>query len=108
MKKNINSQIADLYAYAGIKEEYSEGVVQRYGQEVVDAAIKLVPQIREYEEGVAILVDHLRKNPLSDLYASMLSRSALYGGSHDSSSDIFDVLASISNKVATKRYKRKA
>lgn len=46
------ADILDLYAYAGIKTKYSDDVIERYGQKVVDEAIKNAPKYLAFAKEV--------------------------------------------------------
>lgn len=78
--KEADSQksIIDLYGYTGIKTKYDDSIVQRYGQKVVDEAIKNAPKYLAFMKEVK----KLGENPLAKDFGKIASANASYYGSH--------------------------
>jgi hypothetical protein len=59
----LESKVANLYAFAGIKTAYTDDLVERYGQKVVDLAIKMAPKILAYKSELEKIVKDIENSP---------------------------------------------
>jgi len=59
----IENKIADLYAYSGIKTQYDAGMVKRYGQAAVDAAIAMAPKIIAFKKKLKDFAKEISTSP---------------------------------------------
>lgn len=75
---SIEKSILDLYGYTGVKTKYDDSIVEKYGQEVVDAAIKNAPKYLAFMKEVKKLAE----NPLAKDFGKIASSNASYYGSH--------------------------
>ena len=72
------SQVLDLYAYAGIRSSYRKEEIERYGKKVVDEAIKNAPKMKEFMKQVKAI----SKNPAAKLFDEISNNHADYAGWH--------------------------
>ena len=72
------SQVLDLYAYAGIRSSYRKEEIERYGKKVVDEAIKNAPKMKKFVKQVKAI----SKNPMVKLFDEISNNHADYAGWH--------------------------
>ena len=79
-ESNLESKVADLYAYAGVKTQYSDDLVKRYGQDTIDLAIQMAPKIKSAEAKMKALVKKLSQDPDVRILLLALGEANAYGG----------------------------
>ena len=77
---SLETKVADLYGYANIKTQYSDDMVQRYGQKVVDLAIQMAPKILAYKAELKKMVKEMEKSPEAKMLLKTIEASRAYGG----------------------------
>ena len=77
---NLESKVADLYGYSGIKTQYSDDMVKRYGQEAIDLAIQMAPKILAYEAKLKKMVMEIENSPEAKMLLRAMSEAQGYGG----------------------------
>lgn len=79
-ESSLESKVADLYAYTGVKTQYSDDNIKRYGQEVIDLAIQMAPKIQKAEQTMKALVKKLKQDPDVKMLLLVQGASNSYGG----------------------------
>jgi len=79
-ESNLESKVADLYAWAGVKTQYSDDLVKRYGQDTVDLATQMAPKIKSAEAKMKALINKLNQDPDVKILLLALGQSNAYGG----------------------------
>ncbi len=97
-KADIENSVADLYAYAGVKTKYDSRMVERYGQEAVDAAIEMAPAITEYKKKLKELAKEIGKSPEGKMLMKVVSANKGYGGHHYTGVTIGELLDTYAQK----------
>ena len=82
LKKALEKfDIGHLYAMHGAKSSYDDKVIQTYGKEKVDIAIKYAPKYNQYLDEVDKTMKKLGKNPMLLIVKQVLgARDGLSGG----------------------------
>lgn len=97
LPKNVDlSKVADLYAYYGLDSyKWDDKTVQRYGQEVVDAAKKSLPTIQGFEKSTADILRKIQNDKMYPLYLEMVKAEDSYQGgrSHITFGDVIKSIA---------------
>ena len=88
----LESSVADLYAWAGIKKQYSDDAIKRYGQKVVDLAIQMAPKILAYETKLKKMVKDIKSSPEAKMLMKVIEEAGAYGGS-DSEVTVGDLVS---------------
>ena len=76
----LESSIISLYSEAGIKTQYDDSSIQKYGSKVVSKAIELAPKILSHREKIANFTNILLKDPKTTLLLNVLKNNRLLGG----------------------------
>jgi hypothetical protein len=88
----LENDVADLYAYSGIKTQYSDQTIERYGQKTVDMAIKMAPEMFKFKKELASTLKSMMKSPEGKmLIATRLARRS-YSGNHSKDISIYDLM----------------
>jgi hypothetical protein len=77
---NIESKVADLYGYAGVKTQYDDDMVKRYGQKVIDLAVEMAPKILAYEVELKNMIKQMEASPEAKMLLRAMSEARGYGG----------------------------
>lgn len=77
---NLETKVADLYGYSGVKTQYSDDMVKRYGQKVIDLAVQMAPKILAYEAKLKKMVMEIENSPEAKMLLSAMSEARGYGG----------------------------
>ena len=77
---NLESKVADLYGYSGVKTQYSDDMVKRYGQKVIDLAIEMAPKILTYEAELKDMIKQMQSSPEAKMLLRAMSEARGYGG----------------------------
>ena len=77
---NLETKVADLYGYSGVKTQYSDDMIKRYGQKVIDLAIQMAPKILTYEAKLKKMVMDIENSPEAKMLLSAMSEAQGYGG----------------------------
>jgi hypothetical protein len=95
--ENVNmDRVADLFAYYGTNpSRYNDKTVDRYGDDVVNVAKKLAPQIEKFEKTAAGLLQKIKSDKLYPIYLEMVNASDGYAGGrgHTSLSDVLGIIS---------------
>jgi len=76
----LENKVADLYGYSGVKTQYDDNMVKRYGQKVIDLAIQMAPKILTYEAKLKKMVMEMENSPEAKMLLSAMSEARGYGG----------------------------
>jgi 23S rRNA A1618 N6-methylase RlmF len=87
----LDDGVANLYAYSGIKTKYSDKNIERFGQDVVDKAIKMAPKLIAYKKKLKQIVKDVEGSDEAKILMAMIGHHRGYGGSSEqaSISDLF-------------------
>jgi hypothetical protein len=77
---NLESKVADLYGYSGVKTQYSDDMIKRYGQKVIDLAVEMAPKILAYEAKLKKIVMEMENSPEAKMLLRAMSEAQGYGG----------------------------
>ena len=77
---NLESKVADLYGYSGVKTQYSDDMVKRYGQKVIDLAVEMAPKILTYEAELKDMIKQMQSSPEAKMLLRAMSEARGYGG----------------------------
>ena len=77
---NLESKVADLYGYSGVKTQYSDDMVKRYGQNVIDLAVEMAPKILAYEAELKNMIKQMQASPEAKMLLRAMSEARGYGG----------------------------
>jgi hypothetical protein len=77
---NLESKVADLYGYAGVKTQYDDDMVKRYGQKVIDLAVEMAPKILAYESELKNIVKQMEASPEAKMLLRAMSEARGYSG----------------------------
>jgi hypothetical protein len=77
---NLESKVADLYGYSGVKTQYDNDMVKRYGQKVIDLAVEMAPKILAYEAELKNIVKQMEASPEAKMLLRAMSEAQGYGG----------------------------
>jgi hypothetical protein len=89
-------KVADLYAYAGTNpSKWNDKIVQRYGQETIDIAKKLLPTFLTFEKKVGEMLYKIRNDKMYPIYLEMVEADNSYMGGRGFTSfnDVLNVIA---------------
>jgi len=88
-----DSKLGHLYAREGIKTKYGKDVVEDYGQDIVDMAIKMAPKVLALKKKIETFVKDIKGTKEAQLLVH--KKSAEYGmsGSNEDAafSNLFDI-----------------
>ncbi len=94
-------RVADLIAYAGDnpKQWDEDRMIVRYGEDVVNTAKKLAPQVGKFEKSVSTLLKKVRAEKLYPLYLEVMNARRGYGGMHGrvTFGDVVTLIANMHN-----------
>jgi hypothetical protein len=89
----LDDGVANLYAWAGIKTEYSDDTIKRFGKNVVNRAIEMAPKILEYKKKLKQIVKDIEDSDESKILMAMIGHGRGYAGNYGHSpaniSDLF-------------------
>jgi hypothetical protein len=92
VNENVNmDRVADLFAYYGTNpSRYNDKTVDRYGDDVVNVAKKLAPQIEKFEKTAAAFLQKIKSDKLYPIYLEMVKADKGYSGApgHTTFSDV--------------------
>lgn len=82
LNENVNlDRVADLYGYYGLdSSRWDDKTVTRYGQDVVDVAKKLLPQMKRFEKNIVDALYKIRNDKMYPILLEMNNASDGYGG----------------------------
>jgi hypothetical protein len=89
---NLENRVADLYGYSGVKTQYSDDTIKRYGQKVIDLAIQMAPKILAYEAKLKKIVEEIEKSPEAKMLMSAMGASRAYGGDSYGRASVGDLI----------------
>jgi hypothetical protein len=89
---SLETKVADLYGYANIKTQYSDDMVQRYGQRTIDLAIQMAPKIIAYEAELKKIVQEMEKSPEAKMLLKSMEASRAYDGASYYRSTLGDLI----------------
>jgi hypothetical protein len=103
LNENVNmDRVADLFGYYGTNPaNYNDKTVKRYGEDVVNVAKKLAPQIEKFEKTTASVLQKIKNDKMYPIYLEMINAEDGYGGGRGHTS-FSDVLGRISYKNGVK------
>ena len=89
----LDKSVANLYAYTSIDPNYKYDAddVRKFGQDAVDRALELAPQMLEYQKKLKQIAKEIENSYEGKILLAMVSNSRGYGGSRDTSSNIGDL-----------------
>jgi hypothetical protein len=89
----LEQGVAELYAYTSIDPNYNydEKIVRKFGQDVVDAALKMAPKVLAYKKKLKQMAKEIESSDEGKILLAMVSQSKGYGGSHNTDSSIGDL-----------------
>jgi hypothetical protein len=88
----LDNDVADLYAWAGIKTKYDKQSVDRYGQDVIDRAIKMAPKVLAYKKKLKQIEQDIKNSDEGKILIAIIGHGKAYGGSYfDQSSSVADL-----------------
>jgi len=70
---DIESDVAALYAWDGIKTNYGPNTIKDYGQDVVDMAIKLAPKVLAYQKKLKSIGKDIKSSKEAEILKAMIS-----------------------------------
>ncbi len=76
----LENKVADLYGYSGVKTQYDDDMVKRYGQKVIDLAIQMAPKILTYEAKLKKMVMEMENSPEAKMLLRAMSEARGYSG----------------------------
>jgi hypothetical protein len=87
----LEKSVADLYAWGGIKTKYDAQATKKYGQEVIDAAIKMAPKVLAYEKKIKQMAKDIQDSKEGQILIAKNGYSNQLGGGRGNSSvaDLF-------------------
>jgi hypothetical protein len=99
LTENVDiDKVADLFAYSGTDtSRYDNKIIDRYGEDVVNAAKKMAPQIEEFEKKAASFLQKIKSDKTYPIYLEMINAEDAYAGGKSFTS-FLDVLSKISYK----------
>jgi|688.fasta_scaffold1170377_2 hypothetical protein len=59
----LEDKVAYLYGFAGVKTQYSDRVIEKFGKKTVDLAIQMAPKLIAYETSLKKIVKEMEKSP---------------------------------------------
>jgi hypothetical protein len=68
----LESKVAYLYGFAGVKTQYSDKLIERFGKKTVDLAIEMAPKIIAYETSLKKIVKEMEKSPEAKMLLSAM------------------------------------
>jgi hypothetical protein len=72
---DVESDVAALYAWDGIKTNYGPNSVKEYGQNIVDMAIKLAPKVLAYQKKLKSIGKDIKNSKEAEILKAMISFS---------------------------------
>jgi hypothetical protein len=97
LNENVNmDRVADLFAYYGTNpSRYNDKTIDRYGEDVVNVAKKLAPQIEKFEKTAAAFLQKIKSDKLYPIYLEMVNADNSYMGGRGFTSfnDVLNVIA---------------
>ena len=88
----LENNVADLYAYSGIKKQYSDQTIERYGQKTVDMAIKMAPEMLKFKKELASTLKSMMKSPEGKMLIATRLAGRGYSGNHSKDISIYDLM----------------
>jgi hypothetical protein len=89
----LDNAVANLYAYTNIDPnyDYDAEIVRKFGQDTVDRALELAPQILAYKEKLKQIAKEIENSNEGKILLAMVAHSRGYGGSREISNigDLF-------------------
>jgi len=68
----LEDRVAYLYGFAGVKTQYSDKLIERFGKKTVDLAIEMAPKIIAYETSLKKIVKEMEKSPEAKMLLSAM------------------------------------
>ena len=69
---NLETRVIDLYANDGIRTQYDDSMIQKFGQDVVDKAVEMAPKLLAYETKLKGIIQQLEKSPEVEMLTKIL------------------------------------
>jgi hypothetical protein len=88
----LEEKVADLYSYSGIKTQYSEDSVKRYGQKTVDMAIQMAPSVLAFKKELADTLKNMLGSPEGKMLIATRLAGRGYSGNHSKDISIYDLM----------------
>jgi hypothetical protein len=99
--KNVISEDSDrlldnvgqLYAYTNIDPnyKYDAEIVRKFGQDTIDAALKMAPKVLAYENKLEQMAKEIESSDEGKILLARISHSRGYGGYHNTNSTVSDL-----------------
>jgi len=87
----LEDGVASLYAWAGIKTSYGEDHRKRFGDEVVDYAIKMAPRVLAYDKKLKQLKAKILNSAEAQILLATIEYHKGYAGYNDTRTTIGDL-----------------
>jgi len=78
----LDKKVADLYGYAGVKTQYSDSVVKRYGKKTIDLGVQMAPKIIAYETSLKKIVKEMENSAEAKMLLGAIDAATEYGGGY--------------------------
>ena len=88
----LEDKVADLYAYSGIKTQYSDSTIERYGQKTVDMAIQMAPEMIKFKKELTNTLKSMMKSPEGKMLIAIKLAGRGYSGNHSKDISIYDLM----------------
>ena len=62
-RSELEDKVAYLYGFAGVKTQYSDKIVERFGKKTVNLATQMAPKILAYETSLKKMVKEMENSP---------------------------------------------
>ena len=69
----LDDKVAYLYGFAGVKTQYSDKLIERFGKKIIDLAIQMAPNIIAYETSLKKIVKEMEKSPEAKMLLSAMN-----------------------------------
>jgi len=88
--------VADLYAYRGIKSNYDERAIERYGKDTVKMAEEMAPRLLAFMKEMKEVKNNLKKSSEGKMLELIVKNQLEYDGARRSASmgDVFNLIDS--------------
>jgi hypothetical protein len=85
--------VGQLYAYTSIDPnyKYDSEIVRKFGQDTIDAALKMAPLVLAYKEKLKQIAEEIESSDEGKILLASISHGRGYAGYHNTHSNVSDL-----------------
>ena len=72
-QSELEDKVAYLYGFAGVKTQYSDKLIERFGKKTTDLAVQMAPKIIAYQTSLKKIVKEMEKSPEAKMLLSAMN-----------------------------------